>query len=65
MRLETERFTNHAVANGRSLLDWDAGWRNWVLKAEEIHSQHGNSNGSKPTNRENLLEAMREDGVIP
>ena len=63
--LETERFTNHAVSTGRTLLDWDAGWRNWVLKAEEIHSQHGNSNGSKPSNREKLLAAMREDGVIP
>lgn len=32
---ELERFRNHATASGRRLVDWNAGWRNWLLKAEE------------------------------
>lgn len=32
---ELERFRNHAQTNGRTAKDWQAAWRNWLLKAEE------------------------------
>ncbi|GAA1337217.1 hypothetical protein [Arthrobacter roseus] len=31
---EADRFRAHAEANDRRLRDWDAGFRNWLLKAE-------------------------------
>lgn len=31
---QAERFRTHAEANDRMLADWDAGFRNWLLKAE-------------------------------
>lgn len=31
---QAESFRNHAEANDRKLVDWDAGFRNWLLKAE-------------------------------
>lgn len=33
---ELERFRNHAQTNGRTAKDWQAAWRNWLLKAEEF-----------------------------
>jgi hypothetical protein len=36
---ELERFRNHARANDRRQADWNAAWRNWLLKAEEYASR--------------------------
>jgi hypothetical protein len=33
MHLELEKFRNHAIANDRRQVDWDASWRNWLLTA--------------------------------
>lgn len=33
---EYERFKNHAKSTDRRCADWDAAWRNWVLKAAEF-----------------------------
>jgi hypothetical protein len=33
--LLTERFKNHALANNRKQVDWQAAWRNWILTAIE------------------------------
>ena len=32
---ETSKFRDHAKANARSQVDWDATWRNWLRKAVE------------------------------
>lgn len=34
VEFQSERFRTHAEANDRRLRDWDAGFRNWLLKAE-------------------------------
>ncbi len=34
---ETEKFVNHALANGRECKDWEAAWRNWMLRAAEFN----------------------------
>lgn len=31
---ETERFRNHALANGRTAYRWGPNWRNWIAKAQ-------------------------------
>lgn len=31
---ETERFRNHAKANGRTAMNWGPNWRNWISKAD-------------------------------
>jgi hypothetical protein len=36
--LETEKFRNHATANGRTAKNWDAAWKNWLLKADEMRA---------------------------
>jgi hypothetical protein len=33
---ETEKFVNHAHAHDRRQVDWEAAWRNWMLKAQEF-----------------------------
>jgi hypothetical protein len=33
---QTELFINHALQNDRRCRDWDAAWRNWMLKAQEF-----------------------------
>lgn len=32
--LETERFVNYWLAEGKAKADWDSTWRNWMLKAQ-------------------------------
>lgn len=36
LRLETERFRDHALTNDRRVRDWVAAWRNWIRKAAEF-----------------------------
>jgi hypothetical protein len=45
---ETEKFKNHAKANDRRQVDWQAAWRNWMLKAQEFaeRSQRPAARGS-------------------
>lgn len=33
---ETEKFMDHARANGRTCVNWKAAWRNWLRKAKEM-----------------------------
>lgn len=33
--LEAEKFKDYCVANGRSFVDWDAAFRNWLRRAAE------------------------------
>jgi len=35
---EAEAFRDHAKQTGRILVDWDAGFRSWLRKAPEMHS---------------------------
>jgi uncharacterized protein YdaU (DUF1376 family) len=35
MERETEKFIDHAAANGRTAKDWDAAFRNWLRKADD------------------------------
>jgi hypothetical protein len=34
---QIEQFCDHARATGRKLIDWEAGWRNWIRKYHEFH----------------------------
>lgn len=34
--LEAEKFRDHAIATGRTLKDWDAGFRMWLRKAKDF-----------------------------
>lgn len=36
LRLETERFRDHALTHDRRVRDWVAAWRNWIRKAAEF-----------------------------
>jgi hypothetical protein len=67
---QTDLFRDHWRGKGEVRDDWDATFRNWLRRAPGFAPHTAglattNSNGSVPTNRENLLAAMREDGVIP
>lgn len=33
IEVETERFRNHAIANGRIAVRWGLNWRNWIQRA--------------------------------
>jgi len=47
---QTQRFVNHALANGRTLIDWGAGWKNWILAAEGFGQTKTNGHGSPSRN---------------
>jgi hypothetical protein len=38
---EIEKFTNNATEKGRTALDWDAAFRNWIINADEFRNRHG------------------------
>jgi hypothetical protein len=40
---ETERFRNHALANGRTAIRWGPNWRNWIGKAHAPREAAGAS----------------------
>lgn len=33
---ETEKFMNYYMSCGRLMKDWDASWRNWIIKASQF-----------------------------
>ena len=39
---EANKFRDHAQANGRTLKDWDAGFRNWLSKAKPVQGRVAN-----------------------
>ena len=41
---ELRKFTNHALAKGRTAKNWNAAWNNWVDRALEWENGNGNSN---------------------
>lgn len=49
---EAEKFRDHAVATGRTLANWDAGYRNWLKKAVEYRQ-------SRPRQPKRNGEALR------
>lgn len=40
---EIEKFTNNATEKGRTALDWDAAFRNWIINADEFRTRNGGS----------------------
>ena len=38
---ELEKFRNHAEANGRTAKNWQAAFRNWLIKAAELRGVNG------------------------
>lgn len=36
---ETEKFVNYYLGTGRSMKDWSACWRNWILKAAQFQEE--------------------------
>lgn len=49
---QADAFEAHAIANGRMLVDWNAGFRMWLQKANEF-------NGGKPAQRD-IVKEMHE-----
>lgn len=47
---QAERFRNHAEASDRHMADWNAAFRNWLLKAERTKKVRPNA--SSPWNKE-------------
>lgn len=35
LRAEHEKFTNHHRGKGSRMVDWNAAWRNWIIRADE------------------------------
>ena len=40
LALEAAKFRDHALSNNRLLVDWDAGFRNWLRKAAELSGKN-------------------------
>lgn len=45
---EVDRFRDHAAATGRIAKDWDAAFRNWLRKAEELRVATTGSSKGRP-----------------
>lgn len=66
VQYRTLTFINHAVANGRELVEWEPAWKNWIL--DDKHNGNGSNgqsagNGHAPeptTNRSRGWDRSRE-----
>ena len=58
---EFERFRNHALSNGRKLIDWPRGWANWILRAEEYGANSRNGTQKTAARLPTLDELQRRD----
>lgn len=50
---ETEKFLNHFRSNGKTMKDWTAAWRNWMLRSAEYNPQPVITAPSKPDRKAN------------
>ena len=58
-----DAFTNHAKANGKSYVDWDAAWTTWytnAVKFERKPHENGSSGIRKPSRDEQIEQAAEE-----
>lgn len=55
---EAEDFRNHAQAQGRRLVDWDAGFRSWLKKSAEYAQERQGRQGAY-RNQAQILQDMR------
>lgn len=57
------RFRDYCLANGKSYIDWDAAWRNWLnspfFKPALNGGQHGNGNRNSPADDPTLRAIIR------
>ena len=63
---EAEQFVNHAQANGRKLVNWEAGWRQWMLKALAFDQERAKRPAKADTNaavRARVLEVAKAAGL--
>lgn len=49
IKAETEKFQNYAKAHDKRYSDWDAAWRNWMLKAVEYKTPAPATSGPATT----------------
>lgn len=62
--LETERFVNYWRAEGKTKADWDATWRNWMLRAQDSAGRTGpRPGGGGFVNRQQQIEDAN-DAVV-
>lgn len=57
LQSETQRFADHARANGRRQLDWHAAWRNWVTSPYQTGAK---ANGRHKSASERAFELAEE-----
>ena len=63
---QTTRFMNHAVATGRELVEWSAGWKNWILDSKtNSHGPQSNNHAPRSQNQINADIAARRMGLNP
>jgi len=64
MEYEEAQFRDHAAATGRTLKDWDAGFRTWLRKS--VNMNGGRRNGSRrprTTDRQRYV-ATPDDAIV-
>ncbi len=61
---QIERFVNHYQANGKTMKDWDAAFRNWLTSPYQQHTGggNGNGNGHKPKGSVAVLRELFAPG---
>lgn len=47
---ETAKFRDHALANDRRYVSWEAAWRNWLRKSADIQAVNAARGGRRPGN---------------
>jgi hypothetical protein len=59
---ETEKFSDHARAGRRLLLDWGAGWRNWIRNVERFG---GKAEASNSRSRQQVIARVGQSTTSP
>ena len=58
---ESEKFRNYAQMKGRVMVNWDAAWRQWCLRAIEFRTKNGKDrNIGKPTVAQKAIELAKQ-----
>lgn len=64
IRFEVEKFQNHHRAKGNTFADWDAAFRNWLLKAKHFQNETDEANGPKSEVKANGADVIAKMAAL-
>lgn len=64
VQAQAEHFRDHAAATGRTLSDWDAGFRAWLRKSADMNGGRRHSGNGRPRTTDRQTYIPTPDDVV-